>query len=119
MWREREPNHTTIDCNLNNRCANCGENHPSCPVWKKEKEILTIKHTRNISYPEAWKIIEGYIKNKTYSQISQNNPESKKRENYQELISKLLQLGPQDWPKFIQEMKSILLKKTLLQQYKP
>ena len=36
--REREPNHTTIDCNLNNRCANCGEDHPSytrsCPVWK-------------------------------------------------------------------------------------
>ena len=105
---EREPNRTTIDCKLNNRCANCSEDHPSytrsCPVWKKEKVILTIKHTRNIPYPEAWKIVEGYIKNKTYSQ---NNPksESKKGKNYQELISKLLQLGPQDWPKFIQEMK--------------
>ena len=51
-------------------------------------------------------------KNKIYSQISQNNPksESKKVENYQELISKLFQLGPQDWPKFIQEIKPILLK---------
>ena len=82
------------------------------PVWKKEKEILTIKHTRNIPYPEARKIVEGYIKDKTYSQISPNNPksESKNGENYQELISKLLQLGPQDWPKFIQEIKPILLK---------
>ena len=36
--------------------------------------------------------------------------ESKKGEKYQQLISKLLQLGPQDWPKFIQEIKPILLK---------
>ena len=63
---EGEPNHTTINCNLNNRCANCDEDHPSytrsCPAWKKEKEILTIKHTRNIPYPEARKIVEGCIK---------------------------------------------------------
>ena len=93
-------------------CANCSENHPSytrtCSVWKKE--ILPIKHTRNIPYPEAQKIVEGYIENKTYSQIFQNNSksESKKGENDQELISKLFQLRPQDWPKFIQEIKPIL-----------
>ena len=40
---------------------------------KKEIEIITIKHTKNISYPEARKIVEGYIKNKTYSQ---NNPKT-------------------------------------------
>ena len=76
---------------------------------EKRKKILTIKHTRNIPYPKDQKIVKGYIKNKTYSQ---NNPksESKKGENYQELISKLLQLGPQDWPKFIQELKPILSK---------
>ena len=28
----------------------------------KKKVILTIKHTRNIPYPEAQKIVEGYIK---------------------------------------------------------
>ena len=55
------------------------------------EHALIIKHTRNIPYLEAWKIVEGYI-NKTYAQISQNNPksESKKGENYQELISELL-----------------------------
>ena len=82
--------------------------HPSCPSWKKEKKILTIKHTKNIPYPEAWKIVEGYIKNKTYSQ---NNRKTEiKKENYRELISKLLILGPKDWPEFIQEIKPILLK---------
>ena len=65
---EREPNHITINYKLNNRCANCDEDHPSdtriFPVWKKEKEILTIKHTRNLPYPEAPKIVKGYIKKK-------------------------------------------------------
>ena len=79
---------------------------------KKEKEVLTIKHTKNIPYPKAWKIVEGYIKNKTYAQISQNNPktENKEEENYQELIAKLLILGHKDWPEFIQEIKPTLLK---------
>ena len=53
----REPNHTTTDCKLNNRCANCSEDHPfytrTCPIWKKK--ILTVKHARNIPYPEAQK----------------------------------------------------------------
>ena len=64
MWKERE--NQTTDCKLNNRYANCGEDHSSytrsCSVWKKEKEILIIKHTRNIPYPEAQKIVESYIK---------------------------------------------------------
>ena len=39
--------------------------HPipeTCPVGRKEKEILTVKHTWNISYPETQKLVEGYIK---------------------------------------------------------
>ena len=42
----------------------------------KKKKILTIKHTKNIPYPEARKIVEGYIKNRTYAQIPQNNPKT-------------------------------------------
>ena len=52
---EREPKHTTTDCKPHNKRANCNENHPSyvrtCPVW--QKEISTIKHSRNISSPES------------------------------------------------------------------
>ena len=55
---------------------------------------------RNIPYAEARKIVEGHIK-KTKPilkspQTTQNKRVKKKGENYQELISKLLQLGPQD-----------------------
>ena len=46
-----------------------------------------------------------------YTTINCNQKtESKKEENYQELISKLLILGPKDWPEFIQEIKPTLLK---------
>ena len=79
------------------------------PSLEKRKKILTIKHTRNIPYQEARKIVEGYMEKNLFP----NQPkirELKKKKNYQELISKLLQLGPQDWPKFIQEIKPILLK---------
>ena len=61
---EPEPNHSTINCNLNNRCAICGEDYPSYTRSCPKKEILTIKHTRNIPYPEFRKIVEGYIKKK-------------------------------------------------------
>ena len=95
----------------------CSEDHPSytrsCPAWKKEKEILTIKHTRNIPYPEARKIVEGYIKKTKPIPKSPKTTQKqrvKKEENYQELISKLLILEPKDWPEFIQEIKPILLK---------
>ena len=30
----------------------------NCPVWKKEKEIITIKTERKISFPEARKLVE-------------------------------------------------------------
>ena len=87
---EREPNHTTINCNVN-RYANCSENHPSytrsCPAWKK---ILTIKHKEH-PYPEAQKIVEGYIKKQNLFPKQPKN--CKKEENYPELISKLLILG--------------------------
>ena len=44
------------------KCVNCGLNHLSrsnvCEVWKKEKEIMKIKVTRNLTYLEARKIVE-------------------------------------------------------------
>ena len=44
------------------KCANCGEGHNAnskeCKIWHKEKEILRVKFTRNVSFPEARKIVE-------------------------------------------------------------
>ncbi|CAN7938035.1 unnamed protein product, partial [Ixodes hexagonus] len=46
-------------------CVNCQGTHPaysrSCPLWKREKEILSLKVKENISYPEARK--QKYISN--------------------------------------------------------
>ena len=44
------------------KCVNCGLNHLSrsnvCEVWKKEKEIMRVKVTNNITYIEARKMVE-------------------------------------------------------------
>lgn len=51
--------HPADDCNNELHCANCDGGHPSysrsCPAWKKEKEIITLKIKENISFKEARK----------------------------------------------------------------
>ena len=55
---------------------NSSGNHPAdsrqCQAWNKEKEILKIKYTRNISFPEARKIVESYTAapGKSYASIT-------------------------------------------------
>ena len=53
--------HATL-CKSPAKCANCGEGHNAnskeCKIWHKEKEILRVKFTRNVSFPEARKIVE-------------------------------------------------------------
>ena len=48
-------------CGETPNCVNCKGNHSAfsrdCPVWKKEKEIQTLKVTKGISYPEARKLV--------------------------------------------------------------
>ena len=54
--------HNDPDCKNESHCANCSGDHPAyfrtCPQWKKEKAILTIKFEKNISFPEARKEVE-------------------------------------------------------------
>ena len=44
------------------KCVNCGGEHMStsriCDHWRKEKEIVTVKHKESLSFPEARKIVE-------------------------------------------------------------
>ncbi len=46
-------------CTAPAHCANCGEEHAAhsrdCHKWVQEKEIVKIKHTMNITFPEARK----------------------------------------------------------------
>lgn len=52
-----ENGHSADDCQGEPRCANCDGEHPaysrSCPKWKLEKEIISLKVTQNISFKEA------------------------------------------------------------------
>ena len=55
-------NSNHIECKNPFNCINCTGEHPAysreCETWKKEKRITEIKYTRNISFPEARKIVE-------------------------------------------------------------
>ena len=54
--------HLESQCRNEHHCVNCGENHSAdskgCRIWHKEKEILRIKFTRNISFIEERKLVE-------------------------------------------------------------
>ena len=65
------------------------------PFIRKKKRIF-IKHTKNIPFPEARKIVESYIGTKTYANVAQkvNQPpqQSTSIDKYQKLIEKLINL---------------------------
>ena len=71
-------NHTEQSCTKDPNCVNCGGKHSAnskeCQVWHKEKEILTVQVTRNISFPEARKIVESPtpIPGVSYASITQS-----------------------------------------------
>ncbi len=56
------PKHNSDNCVEAERCINCDGSHTAyskdCPKWKVEKEIVRVKHTRKISFPEARRIVE-------------------------------------------------------------
>ena len=57
---ESDADNLELSCTKPPKCANCQGNHSDsrdCMVWKREKEINTIKYT-TISFPEACKIVE-------------------------------------------------------------
>ena len=71
---ECDPDYMENECK-SIKCANCHEEHPafsrSCAIYKKEKEIMFIKHTKNIPFPEARKIVESNMGTKTYANVAQ------------------------------------------------
>ena len=50
------------DCKRPAKCFNCKKDHPAnskqCQAWYTENEILKVKYTRNISFPEARKLLK-------------------------------------------------------------
>ena len=54
--------HDSTNCKNSIKCANCGGEHigtsRTCPVWKREKEIVTVKYKESLSFPKARKIVD-------------------------------------------------------------
>lgn len=63
---EKDPNHTTDQCQEIRKCANGGGNHwvHATICEKLEKEILPLKYAKNISFSEVRKIINATRKEK-------------------------------------------------------
>ena len=53
---EKDPDHVEEDCLKEIRCANCQLDHAAYArtgtVYQKEKEIIEVKHKRNVSFPD-------------------------------------------------------------------
>lgn len=54
--------HESDTCNACYRCVNCGGEHAafsrSCPSWQAEKEVQVLKYEKQLSYPEARRIVK-------------------------------------------------------------
>ncbi|GBN29702.1 hypothetical protein AVEN_51377-1 [Araneus ventricosus] len=57
-----EVGHESTDCTRTEKCVNCKGEHTSfsrnCSAWKQEKEIISTKIKKQISYQEARKLIK-------------------------------------------------------------
>ncbi|GBM11145.1 hypothetical protein AVEN_243016-1 [Araneus ventricosus] len=86
-----EVGHESTDCTRTEKCVNCKGEHTSfsrnCIAWKREKEIISTKIKKQISYPEARKLVNSQtptpgnsyvsVTKKSFSAPSvQNNPDA-------------------------------------------
>ena len=71
--REKDPDHLEEDCLKEIKCTNCQQDHltyaRSCGVYKKEEEILEVKHKRNVSFLEARKIVGTCMVGNSYTSV--------------------------------------------------
>ena len=67
-----------VECSADPKCSNCSGPHESrsreCPTWKFEREVLKIKYTLNVSFPEARKLAKDKSSSKTsYAAVTKSN----------------------------------------------
>ncbi|KAM7311209.1 histone H3-like [Ixodes scapularis] len=69
--------HVADICDAVARCSNCSGPHPAysrtCPLWKQEKEILSLKAKENITYPEAKKRLS-FLSKGGYAEVVRRGP---------------------------------------------
>ena len=101
------------DCLKEIRCANCRQDHPaytrSCVVYQKEKEIIEVKHKRNVSFLEARRIVGSYMGESSYASVARRADRTNDDNKYKTLVEKLIQLEANDWSKFQEHLKKTTL----------
>ena len=108
---EKDPDHVEEDCLKEIRCANCQQEHlayaRSCNVYKKAKEILEVKHKRNVSFLEARRILGSYMGESSYASVAWRADRTNEDNKYKTLVEKLIQLEANDRPKFQEHLKKL------------
>ena len=106
---EKDPDHLEEDCLKEIRYANCRQDHLaytiSCNVYQKGKEIIEVKHKRNMSFLEARKIVGSYMGGNIYASVTQRADRTNEDNKYRTLMEKLIQLEANDWSKFQEHLK--------------
>ena len=67
---------------------------------QKEKEILEVKHKRNVSFLEAREIVGTYMEENSYASVAWRADTTNQNNKYRTLVEKLIQLEANNWPKF-------------------
>ena len=108
---EKDPDHAEEDCLKEIRCANCQLDHPAyartCTVYQKEKDIIEVKHERNVSFLEARRIVGSYMGESSYASVARKADRTNEDTKYRTLVEKLLKLEANDWPKFQEHLKKL------------
>ena len=112
-----EEDHSYDTCSNTLKCTNCKGSHAAfsreCPIWKEEKEILNIKYTKNVSFPEARQLVKQrqadqprFSFSSSYSNVTAPTPV---KENCQTCVI-LAKLVLKKFPDMKHELKDILPK---------
>ena len=91
--------------------AKCQQDHPAyvrtCFVYQNEKEIIEVKHKRNVSFPEARRIVGRYMGENSYASVARRVDRTNDDTKYKTLVEKLIKLEANDWPKFQEHLKKL------------
>ena len=73
--------HSSESCESSLHCVNCDGEHAaysrSCPTWKREKEIVSIKVKENISFKEARRRVS-YLPKNTFAEVARQGAASQR-----------------------------------------
>ena len=97
---EKDPDHVEEDCMKEITSANCRQDHPAharpCAVYQKEKEIIEVKHKRNVSFLEARRIVKSYMGERSYASVARRVDRTNDDNKYRTLVEKLIKLEAND-----------------------